>query len=54
MAYDEKKTYKLYNNYNEYKCKVNIKELIFLFNIEPTENITAINDALKLYNYKVE
>lgn len=53
MAYDEKKTYKLYKN-NDYKCKVNIKELIFLFNITPTENITAINDALKLYNYKVE
>lgn len=53
MAYDEKKKYKLYKN-NVYKCLVNINELIFLFEITPTENITAINDALKPYNYKVE
>ena len=52
MSYDEKKTYKLYKN-NDYKCKVNIKELIFLFNIELTNNIDTINDALKPFNYKV-
>lgn len=53
MAYNENKTFKLYKN-NDYKCKVNIKELIFLFGITPTENITAINDALKPFDYNVK
>lgn len=53
MAYDEKKKYKLYKN-NVYKCLVNINELIFLFEITPTENITDINNALKPFDYNVK
>lgn len=46
------KTYKLYHVENGYKCKVNNKELIFLFNIY-SDNIQVINDHLKEYNYYI-
>jgi hypothetical protein len=52
MSYDENKKYKLYKD-NKYKCKVNILELNFLFNIDLTNDINAINDFLKAFNYKV-
>lgn len=47
------KTYKLYHVENGYKCKVNNKELIFLFGIV-SDNIQVINDQLRQYNYYIK
>lgn len=47
------KTYKLYHIENGYKCKVNTKEIKFLFGID-SGNIQVINDHIKNYNYYIK
>lgn len=46
-------TYKLYHTAAGYKCKVNIDELIFLFNIPAGADFKTINELLKPHNYYI-
>jgi len=46
-------TYKLYHTAAGYRCKVNMQELTFLFNIPPAADIETINELLKPFNYYV-
>lgn len=51
----KKNIYKLYHVENGYKCKVNLKELVFLFGVNAAApDPAAINQYLKIYNYYVE
>ena len=47
------KTFKLYTLENEYKCKVNLLEIAFLFGID-SENVQEINEAIKAHGYYIK
>lgn len=51
---EKKKTYKLYTINNEYRCRVNAEEVAFIFGIDATQDIAAINEALTLQGYKIK
>lgn len=48
------KTYYLYHTEAGYKCRVNIEELVFLFNIPAGAEDQEINNILIKYNYYVK